>query len=176
MYFFFVTLISSFSFLFANGQVSPLEMWKLENPTSTFASESNKFTLAYDVHNDINEDNVRVKIFTADCQNPVDGTSAIEVSDGITVEKMGASDSKGIFEFALDIPKLVKNDDVFDSSNPDKQMIKLCARYMLWTPGWTYEVNFIESILILYFDLKDTEFTYSGFVSKEFDLFGQAMS
>jgi len=176
MYFFFVTLISSFSLLFANGQTSPLEMWKLENPTSTFVSESNKFTLAYDVHNDINEENVRVKMFTADCQNPVDGTSGIEVSDGITVENFGASDSKGIFEFSLDIPKLVKNDDVFDSSNPDKQMIKLCARYMLWTPGGTYEVNFIETILNLSFELKDTGFSYSGFASKVFDSSGQAMS
>ena len=173
---FFFTQIFSCLLLFADGQVSLLEKWKLENHTTDFASESNKFTLTYDIHEDMNDGNVMVKIFTAGCQNPEDGTNAIEVPDGITLENVGASDSKGIFEFTLDISKLVKNDDVFDNSNPDKPVIKLCARYMLWTPDGSYEVNFTESILSLYFELNDAEFIYSSFFSKQFDSSGRAIS
>ena len=173
--FLFVGLISAFFVESAHGQGGLLERWKLENPTTNFASESNKFTLTYDLNKDITEDNIRVKIFTAGCQNPTDGTKAVEVTDGITVENPGISNSKGIFEFTLDIATLAKNDKVFDGQHPDKPVIKLCARYMLWTGG-TYEVNFIESILNLNFDLKDVGFVFSGLTSKNFDSSGLNIS
>ena len=173
---FFFSLISSFFFL-TNGEENELfAQWKIENPTTTFKSESSEFSLSYNLHENMNEDNVKVKIFTADCQNPKGGGKGIEVSDGITLESVGASNGKGIFEFALDIPSLVRNDDVFDNTNTDKPIIKLCARYMLWTLDGLNEVNFVESILILHFDLKDAEFSYSRFVSQEFDSSGNAMS
>lgn len=158
----------------AKGQ-NPLEKWKLENPTTTFVPETNKFTLAYDV-GAIDDDNIKIKIYNAKCKHPQDGSVAIEVSDGITVENLGVNDSKGVFDLGLDISKLTENDDVFDNTNPDKPMIKLCARYMLWTPDGRMEVNFIESILTVHFDMKNTELTFSKFATKEFDSSGQAMS
>jgi len=175
---FFFTVFSAFFLAFAPGQAKAnlLEKWKLENPTTTFDSESNKFTLAYDLHTSITEDNIQVKIFTEGCQNPVDGTKAIEVADGIIVKNPGVLDSKGTFEFTLDIATLTNNDDVFDLSDPKKPAIKLCARYMLWTPGGAYEVNFIESLLTLNFDLNDVGFVFSTFVSKDFDSSGVVIS
>ena len=91
------------------------------------------------------------------------------MSDGVTVEKVDA----GIFEFALDLPTLIENKQVFDGSNPSQPTIKLCARYMLWLPDGSHEVNFVESILTLYFDLKGADFSFSKFVSKQIDSNGK---
>ena len=173
MNFFFFALISSL-FLFASGQFNPLLIWKIDNPTTTYTPESNKFSLVYDVHTEMSDRNIKAKVFTSTCQNPDDGSKGIEVSGGITVEKMGASDGKGSFEFVLDVRTLTENKDIFDTTNPNKPMIKLCARYMLWTPD--REVNFIESLLNVQFDLTGSEITYSGFVSKAFDSSGNVVS
>lgn len=170
----FFALISSFFFMFANGQTNPLLRWKLDNPTTTYTPESNKFSLIYDVHEDISDVNAKAKIFTSGCQNPDDGSKGIEVSDGITMEKIGAANGKGSLEFVLNVRTLTQNKDIFDTTNPDKPVIKLCARYMLWTPE--HEVNFIESLLDVQFDLAGTEVHFSGFVSKAFDSSGNAMS
>ena len=86
-----VTLISSLLFLSANGQVNPLLVWQLDNPTTNYDSEIDKFSLSYDVNEAITDKNVKAKIFTSSCQNPTDGSKGIEVTDGITVEKMGSS-------------------------------------------------------------------------------------
>mmetsp|Transcript_17819 Transcript_17819/g.44464 ORF Transcript_17819/g.44464 Transcript_17819/m.44464 type:complete len:175 (+) Transcript_17819:109-633(+) len=171
---FFFSIISSF-FLFANGDLNFRTLWNLENPTTIYDQASNKFSLSYVVNENIKDSHVKAKIFTFGCQNPADGSKAIEVSDGITVEKMGASNGKGSLEFTLNIPTLTQNDDVFDATNPERPSIKLCARYMLSTPNG-HEVNFIESLLTLKFDMRGTEFSFSGFDSKEFDSSGQAMS
>ena len=171
---FFFSIISSF-FLFANGDLNLLSLWNIENPTTAYNQESNKFSLSYDVNANIKDGHVKAKIFTFGCQNPADGSKAIEVSDGITVEKMGASNGKGSLEFALNIPTLTQNDDVFGATNPERPSIKLCARYMLWTPDG-HEVNFIESLLTLKFDVRGTEFSFSGFDSKEFDSSGEDMA
>lgn len=171
----FVTLISSLVFSSANGQVNPLLVWQLDNPTTSYDSETDKFSLTYDVHENITDKNVKAKIFTSSCQNPADGSKGIEVTDGITVEKMGAAGGTGSLEFALDVSRLAQNKDVFDTTDPQKPMIKLCARYMLWTPD--REVNFIESLLNLQFNLNsEMEISYSGFETKSFDSSGSDMS
>ena len=173
---FFFTLISSFFLTLASGQSPLLSLWKLENPATSYDPENSRFSLNYDVNQNINDSNVRVKIFTSGCQNPRDGSKAIEVTDGITLEKMGASDGKGTLEFALEIATLTQNDNVFDNTNPDKPAIKLCARYGLWISDGSHEVNFIESLLTLQFDMSGTDFSYSGFETKAFDSSGEDMS
>jgi len=156
------------SFFAGAVQAGLLDRWKLENPGVNFVSETNTFTLTYDVNEDITKDNVRAKIFTAKCQDPEDGSKGIEVLDGVTVKSTDVVDSKGTFEFTLDIKELSNNNDVLDISNPQKPSINLCARYMLWTGG-TYEVNFLETILHLDFDLTDVGLSFSSLVSKNFD-------
>ncbi len=173
---FFVTIISSFFLTLASGQPTLLSLWKLENPATSYDPENNRFSLNYDVHENINDNNVKVKIFTAGCQNPQDGSEAIEVTDGITLETMGASNGKGTLEFALEISTLTQNNNVFDNTNPEKPAIKLCARYGLWTPDGSMEVNFIESLLTLRFDMSGAEFSYSGFETKESDSSGEDMT
>ena len=170
----FVIVVLSLLFLSTNGQ-NPLAIWKLDNPKTNFDSETDKFSLTYDVHEAITDTNVKAKIFTPACQNPADGSKGIEVSDGITVEKMGAADGIGSLEFVLDVPTLTQNKDVFDTTDPQKPMIKLCARYMLWTPQ--NEVNFIESLLNVRFDMtSEMEISFSGFDSKSVDSSGNDMS
>uniref|UniRef100_A0A7S4EEV6 Uncharacterized protein n=1 Tax=Pseudo-nitzschia australis TaxID=44445 RepID=A0A7S4EEV6_9STRA len=168
-------LIFAFFFVFANVRAGLLDMWKLDNPIVDFSSESNTFRLSYDLNKDVTKESVHVKVFTAACQDPQDGTEGIEVTDGITVQNTDVSDGKGIFEFKLDIKTLSNNSDVIDTSNPQRPSIKLCARYMLWTGG-TYEVSFIESILALNFDLTDAGFVFSNLVSKNFDSSGTEVS
>lgn len=171
----FAIVVLSLIFSSTNGQVNPLAIWKLDNPTTNFDSESDKFSLTYGVHEAITDSNVKAKIFTSACQNPADGSKGIEVSDGITVEKMGAADGTGSLEFVLDVPTLTQNKAVFDTTDAQKPMIKLCARYMLWTPQ--NEVNFIESLLNVRFDMtSEMEISFSGFESKLVDSSGNDMS
>ena len=97
----FVIVVLSLLFLSTNGQ-NPLAIWKLDNPKTNFDSETDKFSLTYDVHEAITDTNVKAKIFTFACQNQADGSKGIEVSDGITVEKMGAADGIDYASTTLD--------------------------------------------------------------------------
>lgn len=157
-------LIFALAFVLAYARAGLLDKWNLDEPSVKFDSGTNSFKLSFDLHEDITEDNIRVKIFTAACQNPDDGTKGVEVKRGITVQNTNLSDRKGNFEFTLDIEELSKNRDVFDTSKPDKASLKICARYMLWIGG-ANEVNFIESILALNFDVSNSGFTFSSLVA-----------
>lgn len=157
-------LIFALVFVLAHVRAGLLDKWNLDEPSVKFDPGTNTFKLTYDLNEDITEDNVRVKFFTAACQNPDDGTKGVEINNGISLKNTNVSDRKGNFEFTLDIEALSKNSDVFDTSKPDKPSLKICARYMLWIGG-ANEVNFLESILALNFEVSNSGFTFSSLVA-----------
>lgn len=164
-------IITSVLSVFAEGRMlnslseQMAQRWHLEKPYTIFVDTDNMFTMDYGISDFMSSSNTRVEIFTEDCAYPT-------LFDGIASKTLNAN---GALVFEIEPEILSLNDKVFNGDGyPEKGVMKLCLRYMLWTGPETdvnaIEVNFRETILTIEFNMqKGFEFTGFSAVPRETD-------
>lgn len=134
---------------FVHAQQDLAGKWALDNPVTTFVAETNTFTLTYDLDDTIGQSNTLATIFDKDC---LEGNN--EMTEGITGMALAfPSIGKGTLDFTIDTSILSQRSDVYAVVSPGIGEMKLCARFMLQTDDGSFEVNFIESVITVTFDL-----------------------
>ena len=127
-----------------------MDRWKLQLPRVSLVDENNTVVMDYGISERISSDNIRAEIFTEDCEYPL-------LTNGILSQTIGA---QGAHVFQIDPKNLATNPEVFstiDYPGADGAKMRFCLRYMLWsgpeTDNGSIMVNYLETILILSFDL-----------------------
>mmetsp|Transcript_2417 Transcript_2417/g.5143 ORF Transcript_2417/g.5143 Transcript_2417/m.5143 type:complete len:610 (+) Transcript_2417:732-2561(+) len=162
--FLFSTLVAMFSNqgIFANGQTLA-DKWAIEEPTVTFDSSTNTFTMSHVVDPSIVQANTAASIYEQDC---LEGGNELIVADGIEATTT-AVDTPGVATLTFDLNPgiLSQNSDIFTNFPEERTaQMKICSRFKLQTNDASIEVNYLESIITVTFDLT------AGFVLDAFSV------
>jgi len=135
---------------FVNAQTLTAQ-WALDNPVTTFVAETNSFTLTYDVDDSIVLVNTLSMIYDKDCleggNDLVDATGIEDMTTAV------ATTGVATMNFNINTDILRQNPNVFKTGADNSAEMKICARFMLRTDDVSLEVNFIESVITITFDL-----------------------
>jgi len=143
------------------------EKFALENPVSNaFDQVTNTFSLTYDVHDSIEQGNIFATIYDEDC---AEGNNELTVGIGSVTTLVGPNIGEATLAFVLDTSALALNTDVFAAVAGNTAEMKMCSRFMLKTKTGEIEVNFIESIITVFFDLT-AGFELASFVVESKDM------
>jgi len=130
-----------------------VEKWVLDNPVTTFVPETNAFTMTYVVDDSIAQDNTATAVYDKGC---LEGKNELLVAGGIDDATTDvATTGVATLSFAINPDILRLNSNVFsaDTPAPGSAEMKICARFMLQTDDASFEVNFIETVITITFDL-----------------------
>mmetsp|Transcript_11793 Transcript_11793/g.24948 ORF Transcript_11793/g.24948 Transcript_11793/m.24948 type:complete len:749 (-) Transcript_11793:183-2429(-) len=151
-----VSLIAIAAFVFGGTAIVDAQLlskWTLSNPATTnFVDATNTFTMTYDVDNSIIGTNTVGEFYQNGCkeENKALG-STTGIKDVVTnVYTPGTA----TLSFYFDVDALSQNNEVviYDGEEAAATM-EICVRFMLMTEDQNTEVNFIESIIKMTFDL-----------------------
>jgi len=142
---------SDFQSIFTNGQ-SLSDKWAVDDPVTTFDAETNTFTLTFDVDDSIAQANVVATIWEQGC---MEGGNKLLAADGIEGTATAVDiTGKATLTFDLSTEILAQNGDVFTPLPAENSAeMKICARFVLQTDDGSFEVNYLETIITITFDL-----------------------
>mmetsp|Transcript_7288 Transcript_7288/g.17771 ORF Transcript_7288/g.17771 Transcript_7288/m.17771 type:complete len:398 (+) Transcript_7288:190-1383(+) len=128
------------------------------------------FTFIYHVHDDVVEGDIATSIWDVSCgDDDPGGTELTLATPGITSVSTSFDDqiSEVTFAFTVDLSSLRDNPVVF-TNLPAQQLaeLKLCARFVLSASGFggqTWEMNLLETIFIIEFDVSNGGFAVNDF-------------
>jgi hypothetical protein len=143
---------SDFVAILTYGQTMS-EKWAFaDDPITTFNAQTNTFTMKFDVDDSVTQANVAATIWEKGCMEEGNQLIAVDGIEGITtaVDTLG----EGSLAFAINTETLVQNSNVFTALLTENSAeMKICTRFMLQTDDGSFEVNFIETIITIIFDL-----------------------
>jgi hypothetical protein len=157
-------LVLSCSFNIANGQTLT-EKWGIDEDTviTSFDPNTNTFTQTFDVDDSILLANTGGEIYDEECK---EGGSAVYLDDEgiLNIGTAIAGTGLATLSFDLDLDILRQDPTVFLRNPLDAQDIrmKICSRFFLQTGDASLEVNYLETIITLFFDL-EAGFDVTGF-------------
>ena len=140
-----------FEGIFVNGQ-SLLSKWGFEKPTFLFVDETNAFTLTYAVDDSITQANTISAVYEKGCMEEGNELFDIDGIEGITT----AVDTIGQATLSFNLnPKILTGNSNIYTAIPDEARgeMLICARFMLQTGDGSVQVNYLESIIQILFDL-----------------------
>ena len=142
--------IADFHGHFVNAQTLTAK-WALDNPVTSFVAETNSFTLTYVVDDSIVLVNTLSTVYDKDCleggNDLVDATGIEDMTTAV------ATIGVATMNFNINTDILRQNPNVFKTGTDNSAEMKICARFMLQTDDVSLEVNFIESVITITFDL-----------------------
>lgn len=172
-----MTVFSSIRFLFATLAVTSgfiviftgannSEKWALDIPVSSFDQQANTLTLTFDVDDSITLANTMASVWDEGCTEVgnqllvTDGVENLKTAVGIVGEAS--------LSFYLNYPILKQNVNVFtELPAQNAAEMKICARFMLYTDDGFTEVNYLDSIITITFDLNGQATTSTALQKRE---------
>lgn len=150
-----VSLIAIAAFAFGGTAVVDAQLlskWALSNPTTTnFVDTTNTFTMTYDVDNSIVATNTVSKFYQNGCKEE---NKALGSTTGIKdVVANVYTPGTATLSFYFDVKALSQNNEVVIYDGDEAATMEICVRFMLMTEDQNTEVNFIESLIKMTFDL-----------------------
>jgi len=142
---------SDFGSIVTNGQ-SLSAKWAIEKPVTTFDVQTNTFTLTFEVDDSVAQANVAATIWEQGC---MEGGNELLAAGGIEgIATAVDTNGEATLTFDLNTQILVQNEDVFTSLPAENSAeMKICARFMLQTDDGSLEVNYLENVITITFDL-----------------------
>jgi len=145
-----LVVASDFVVTFTDAQ--SLEKWALDIPVSSYDSQANTLTLTFDVDDSIAQANTAATVWDPDCREGGNQLLAADGIEGIAIDT--DTTGKAALSFDLDYSILKQKSNVFtDLPAQSTASVQFCARFMLYTDDGSTEVNFLESIITIDFDL-----------------------
>ncbi|VEU42597.1 unnamed protein product [Pseudo-nitzschia multistriata] len=141
------------------------EYYRLQTPLVSLIEENNNtIIMDYGMSESFVSDNIRAEIFTEDCEYPV-------LVDGIISQ---AIDDQGKHLFQIDPRTLSNNTKVFSLlDDPYKAKMKFCLRHTFFSgpesDNGSIPINYLESILTVFFDLRAAVYVGFSVEQKELD-------
>lgn len=149
--FFFAALVVTSNFVAIFTRANTLEKWILGDPVGSFDQQANSFTLTFDVDDSIIQANTMASVWDEGCS---EGNQLV-FADGIenvatAVDTIG----EATLSFSLNYQILKQNGNVFTEFPAQYAAeMKICAQFMLFTEDEFIEVNFLETIITISFNL-----------------------
>lgn len=146
-----LSLMSCFDDIFTSSQ-SLASKWSIEEPSHTFVDETNTFTITFAVDSSITQGNTGAIIYEKGCRD--EGNELVD-ADGIVGLKT-AVDTVGLATMTFDFdPKVLTDNSNIFTPFPDEARaeMQICALFMLQTDDGLIEVNYLETIITIFFDL-----------------------